>query len=68
VAALRTCDFVGVGTKLSAVIGFPETSAKEFDVIANRIRRTIDANVTSHVELSVDVAEGDAIIEMLGKS
>jgi hypothetical protein len=68
VAALRTCDFVGVGTKLSAVIGFPETSAKEFDVIANRIRRTIDANVISHVELSVDVAEGDAIIEMLGKS
>jgi hypothetical protein len=33
-----------------------------------RIRRTIDESKTSHVELGVEVAEGDAIIEMLAKS
>jgi len=68
VAALRTSDFVGVGTKHSTTIGFPGTSAKEFDAIESRIRRTIDANATSHIELGVEVAEGDAIVEMLAKS
>jgi hypothetical protein len=68
VTALRTSDFVSIGTKLSAVIGFPGTSAKEIAVIVQRIRRTIDESMTSHVELGVEVAEGDAIIEMLAKS
>jgi len=68
VAALRSCDFVGTGAMQSTVIGFPGTPAKDVDVIVKRIRSTVDAAVTSHVELGVEVAEGDAIIELLTRS
>ena len=65
VPELRATDFVGTGTMQSTVIGFPDTSAKDVDVIMKKIRRTIDATLTTHVELSVEIAEGDAIIELL---
>jgi len=68
VAALRPTDFVGIGAKYSTTIGFPDTSAKEFGAIESKIRRAVDANAASHVELAVEVAEGDAIVEMLAKS
>ena len=65
---LRSSDFVGVGTNLSGVIGFPATSPNDIDTIVKRIRRAIDANSKASLELGFEVAEGDAIIEMLAKS
>lgn len=68
VADLRTCDFVGVDSKLSCMIGLPETTAKRAEKVVDRIRRTVKTNVNCNVELGVEIAEGDAVIEMLGKS
>jgi GGDEF domain-containing protein len=65
---LRSSDFVGVGTNLSGVIGFPATSSSDIDIIVKRIRRAIDSNSKAALQLGVEVAEGDAIIEMLAKS
>jgi len=65
---LRTTDFVGASTMQSTVIGFPGTSAKDVDVVLTRIRRTIDATIAARVEIGVEVAEGDAIIELLAGS
>ena len=67
VVALRACDFVSAGAMQSTVIGFPGTAAKDVDVIVTRIRNTVDATVTSQVELGVEVAEGDAIIDLLAE-
>jgi len=50
------------------VIGFPGTSAKDVDVVLARISRTIDATMPARVEIGVEVAEGDAIIELLAGS
>jgi len=52
----------------STVIGFPGTSTKDVDVIVKRIRQTIDASVKSPVELGFEVAEGDAITELLARN
>ena len=68
VAALRSSDFVGTGMMQSTVIGFPGTSTKDVDVIVKRIRQTIDASVKSPVELGFEVAEGDAITELLARN
>lgn len=68
VATLRTSDFVGVGMKHSMLIGFPGTSAKELAAAEKRIREAIDANAGSHVELRIEVAEGEAVIEFLARS
>ena len=68
VGALRSSDFVGTGMMQSTVIGFPETSAKDVDVILKRIRHATDTIVTSPVELRFEVAEGDAITELLARN
>jgi hypothetical protein len=68
VAALRSSDFIGTGMMQSTVIGFPGTSTKDVDVIVQRIRHTIDASVASPVELGFEVAEGDAITELLARN
>jgi GGDEF domain-containing protein len=67
VEAVRVSDFVGVGDATSVVIGFPETAATDIGPIEDRIRRTIHAAVVVPLELTVDVAEGDAIEDMLAE-
>lgn len=67
VADLRASDFVGVDSKLSCVIGFPETTAESVEAIIKRIRSTVQANARNEVELGVQIAEGDDIIELLEK-
>ena len=65
---LRTTDFVGASTMQSTVIGFPGTSAKDVDIVIARISQTIDATIAARVEIGVEVAEGDAVIELLSGS
>jgi len=65
IAELRSSDFVGLGAGGSIVIGFPGTAAKDVDLIIKRIRSSLDATLTSKIELHAEVAEGDAIIELL---
>jgi hypothetical protein len=67
-AELRQCDFIGVGSDISGVIGFPETSAEEVEEIAERIRELVQANTRVRVELGIEIAEGDAIVELLSRS
>ena len=64
-AELRTTDFVGTATMQSTVIGFPGTSAKGVDVVLAKISRTIDQTISARAEIGVEVAEGDAIVELL---
>jgi hypothetical protein len=68
VAELRTTDFVGTGTMQSMVIGFSGTSAKDVDVAIARVRSAIDETVPWPVEIGVEVAESDAIVELLAES
>jgi Thaumarchaeal output domain 1 len=65
VVELRTTDFVGISTMQSMVIGFPGTSAKDVEVALARVRLTIEKTVSARLETSIEVAEGDAIVELL---
>jgi TackOD1 domain-containing protein len=66
VAALRSCDFVGFGaTQQSCLIGFPETSANDIEIIVDRIRGGLHATLTFHIEFGVEVAEGEAVADLL---
>ena len=65
VAELRTTDFVGAATMQSTVIGFPGTTAKGVDIVLAKISRTIDQTISARAEIGVEVAEGDAIVELL---
>lgn len=67
-AELRSSDFVGIGTNLSGVIGFPATSPTDIEKIVGRIRRAITTSTKLPVDLGVEVAEGEAIIDMLSKN
>jgi GGDEF domain-containing protein len=67
VETVRASDFVGVGGATSVIIGFPETTAADVRDIENRIRKAIQNAVVVPLELTVDVAEGDAIVEMLAE-
>jgi GGDEF domain-containing protein len=67
VEAVRVSDFVGIGGAMSVVIGFPETAATDIGPIEDRIRRTIHDAVVVPLELTVDVAEGDAIEDVLAE-
>jgi hypothetical protein len=62
---VRAGDFVGIGSATSVVIGFPGAASEDVGPIEDRIRRTIQQRIAAPLELTVDVAEGDAIDEML---
>jgi len=67
VRMVRAGDFVGVGNAPSLVIAFPGIASVEFGVIEDRIRKTIHDAVEAPLELKVDVAEGDAVIELFSR-
>jgi hypothetical protein len=67
VGTVRGSDFVGAGSNTSIIIGFPETAAESFRHIEDRIRKSIHDAVVVPLKLSFDIAEGDAIVDMLAK-
>jgi hypothetical protein len=66
VDALRIDDFVSATGSSAIVIGFPETTAANVAPIVARVRSTI--RPTTSVPFDVDVAEGDAIADLLADS
>jgi hypothetical protein len=66
IGALRSSDFVGVRSATSAMIAFPETSAADVrDGVVARMRKTIRETTDIPIELSIDIAEGEAIASTL---
>ena len=68
VEGLRASDFVGTAGASSIVVGFPETAAAGVAPIVERVRSAIRNVTTVPVALDVDVAEGDAITDLLAES
>ena len=68
VDALRIGDFVTTAGASSIVIAFPETSAAMVAPVVERVRSTIHNLTTVPFDLDVDVAEGDAIADLLAES
>ena len=62
---MRPCDFIGMAASRSMIIAFPGTSAKEAASILEKVRRAIDANAKTPIEIEVEVAEGDTIQDLL---
>lgn len=67
VGTVRASDFVGISKATSIVIGFPATARADVGPIEDRIRKAIHDTVVAPLELTVDVAEGDAINAMLAR-
>lgn len=66
---LRGSDFVGTRGAGSAVIGFPETSARDVqENIISRIRETMRETTDVPIKISAEVSEGDAIASLLVES
>ena len=68
VEALRTGDFVSTAGASSIIVGFPETPAASVTPVVERVRATIRNCTSAPFEVDVDVAEGDAITDMLAGS
>ncbi len=63
---LRGTDFVGTRGAGAAVIGFPETSARDVrENIMSRIRETMRDTTDVPIKISAEVSEGDAIASLL---
>ncbi len=66
---LRGSDFVGTRGAGSAVIGFPETTARDVqENIINRIRETMRETTEVPIKIAAEVSEGDAIASLLIES
>jgi Thaumarchaeal output domain 1 len=68
VDSLRLGDFVSTAGSSSIIVGFPETSAANVAPVVERVRLTIRNITTVPFDLDVDVAEGDAVIDLLTES
>lgn len=68
VEGLRTGDFVSTVGANSIVVGFPETAAPSVAPVIERVRATVRNCTTVPFDIDVEVAEGDAIIDMLAES
>ena len=67
VAELRKCDFVGLSATGTAMIGFPGMSAKEVHDVVARVYQIVNATAISRLDLDVEIAENEAIAEMLAR-
>jgi GGDEF domain-containing protein len=65
IATVRTSDFVGVGSAPSVIGGFPGTSRDNFAVIEERLRQSIQAAIEGPLEFAIEVADGDAISQIV---
>jgi hypothetical protein len=67
VDALRAGDFVSTAGSNSIIVGFPETAAANVAPIVERVRSTIRNATNVQFDLDVNIAEGDAIIDLLAE-
>ncbi len=67
VKTLRGSDFVSTGDGPSIFIGFPGIATTDFRKFEDRIRKSILDAVVVPLALTFDIAEGDAIKDMLAK-
>jgi len=68
VEALREADFVGADSATSVLIGFPETPADHVSTnVVERVRGVIRKTIAAPLELNADVAEGDAVADLLSE-
>jgi len=66
VETLREADFVGADSATSVLIGFPETPASHVaSNVVERVREVIRKAIAAPLELSANVAEGDAVADLL---
>ena len=68
VEGLRASDFVSTAGASSIVVGFPETAAAGVAPIVERVRSSDPERHDCPGRLDVDVAEGDAITDLLAES
>lgn len=69
VEALREADFVGADGATACYVGFPETPAKDVSAnVVERVRGVIRKTIAAPIELAANVAEGDAVAELLAES
>jgi hypothetical protein len=69
VETLREADFVGADTATSVLIGFPETPASHVATnVVERVRAVIGKAIAAPLELSANVAEGDAVADLLAEA
>ena len=66
-ATVRPSDFVGIAGGSSVVVGFPGLAPTDIRLIEDRIRNTIRDTVEPPLEITVEVAEGDAITTLFAR-
>ncbi len=67
VATLRGSDFVSTASGPSIVIGFSGTATEDFHKFESRVRKSIQDAVVVPLELTIDVAEGEFVVDMLAE-
>ncbi len=67
VDALRAGDFVSTAGSSSIIVGFPETSAANVGPIVERVHLTIRKITDLPFDFDVNVAEGEAITDLLAE-
>jgi hypothetical protein len=67
VETVRPRDFVGTSSSQSVIIGLPGISAAGVSRIEGRIRQTVRDTIETPLELTVEVAEGDAIAQLFAR-
>jgi hypothetical protein len=68
VKAVRVSDFVGIASTSSVIVGFPGLKPADIRPIEDRIRQTIRDSSEIPLELTVEVAEGDAITTLFARA
>ena len=69
VETLREVDFVGADSPTSVLIGFPETTAAHVAThVVDRVREVIRRTIAVPLELTANVAEGDAVSDLLAEN
>jgi len=67
VETVRPRDFVGISSSQSVIIGMPGIAAAGVRRIEDRIRQTIRDSIETPLEITVEVAEGDAIAQLFAR-
>ncbi len=65
VETLRDSDFVAADGATSILLGFPETAAKDANVVVERLRKRIIDTIAVPIDLSAETADDDTAVELL---
>jgi GGDEF domain-containing protein len=68
VKTVRVSDFVGIASTSSVIVGFPGLKPADIRPIEERIRQTIRDGSEIPLELTVEVAEGDAVTALFARA